>query len=54
MNRDTNKELIFSGEFEVSGLFHTDEDLIEMRAPFKKEFYDTFKLGYEAYIEGDW
>lgn len=40
MNRDTNKELIFSGEFEVSGLFHTDEDLIDMRAPFKKEFYD--------------
>lgn len=54
MNRDTNRELIFSGEFEVSGLFYTDEDLLEMRAPFKKEFYDTFKLGYDAYIEGDW
>ena len=54
MNRDANRELIFSGEFQVSGLFQTDDDLIEMRAPFKKDFYETFKLGFDAYIEGDW
>lgn len=33
-------------QINVSSLFETDEDLIRMRKPFTKEFYDIFKEGF--------
>ena len=38
----------------MSGLFETDTDLIEMRQPFKQDFFDLFNEAYSAYENGDW
>jgi len=52
--RDHYKEKIVTGEIQVSGLFETDKDLIEMRSKFTQAFFDTFSDGFRMYIEGNW
>lgn len=40
--RDRFKTNIMQDEVQVSGLFETDVDLIEMRRPFSRAFFDLF------------
>ena len=52
--RDSYKEKIGMGEIQVSGLFETDRDLLEMRSKFTQAFFDTFNDGFSLYKRGDW
>jgi len=52
--RDRYKQAILAGEIQVSGLFETDLDLIEIRAPFKSAFFERFAQGYAHYEKGTW
>lgn len=52
--RDIYKERVATGEIEVSGLFETDKDLLEMRSKFTQAFFDTFNDGFRMYAEGNW
>ena len=54
ISRDQYKEKIVTGEIQVSGLFETDKDLLEMRSKFTQAFFDTFNDGFRMYIEGNW
>lgn len=43
-----------SNQIQVSEKFELDEDIKLMRSPYTKEFFDTFKKGFDNYIKGDW
>jgi len=47
LTRDNFKQSILQDEIQVSGLFETDPELIEMRKPFSKEFEIHFNEAYE-------
>ena len=35
-------------------LLHNDDDYTQMRQSFTKDFFDTWKRGFNLYIEGKW
>ena len=39
---------------QVSEKFELDEDIKKLRSPYTKEFFETFKKGFDLYISGDW
>lgn len=43
-----------SNQIQVSEKFELDEDIKLMRSPYSKEFFDTFKRGFDHYIKGKW
>ena len=43
-----------SGQMPISTLFETDPDLVQMRAPYPRSFYEQFEKGFKLYIDGDW
>ena len=52
--RDRLKQSIVSGEIQVSELFETDSDLIEMCTKINKSYLIQFDLGFKLYMEGYW
>ncbi|KAF4754346.1 Adenylyl/guanylyl cyclase, partial [Perkinsus olseni] len=49
--RKANK---LASTYRVADLFDHDEDLIEMRKVFTKEFFDKFDTGFRNYEAGEW
>ena len=42
------------GEIDVSLLFQTDNDLIDMRQNIHQVFFDIFQEGFRNFIYGEW
>ena len=42
------------GEIDVSLLFQTDNDLIDMRQNIHQVFFDIFQEGFRKFIHGEW
>ena len=42
------------GEIDVSLLFQTDNDLIDMRQNIHQVFFDIFQEGFRNFIHGEW
>jgi len=54
LHRNNFREQLTKLNIDVSMLFETDSDLIQMRRKFSKEFFETFEKGFKLYVEGDW
>jgi hypothetical protein len=54
IERNRYKQAALSNQIQVSEKFELDEDIKLMRSPYTKEFFDTFKKGFELYIKGKW
>lgn len=54
IERNRYKQAALSNQIQVSEKFELDEDIKLMRSPFSKEFFDTFKKGFDFYIKGNW
>jgi len=54
IERNRYKQAAMSNQIQVSEKFELDEDIKKLRSPYSKEFFETFKRGFDLYIEGDW
>ncbi|CAI2384587.1 unnamed protein product [Moneuplotes crassus] len=54
IERNRYKQAAMSNQIQVSEKFELDEDIKIMRSPYSKEFFETFKKGFDQYIGGDW
>lgn len=54
IERNRYKQAAMSNQIQVSEKFELDEDIKLMRSPYSKEFFDTFKKGFDCYIKGKW
>lgn len=54
IERNRYKQAALSNQIQVSEKFELDEDIKLMRSPYSKEFFDTFKRGFDHYIKGNW
>mmetsp|Transcript_11544 Transcript_11544/g.10213 ORF Transcript_11544/g.10213 Transcript_11544/m.10213 type:complete len:438 (-) Transcript_11544:40-1353(-) len=54
IERNRYKQAVMSNQIQVSEKFELDEDIKLMRSPYSKDFNETFKKGFELYIQGKW
>jgi hypothetical protein len=45
---------VFTGEVTISNMFSTNHELLEMRKPYPPAFFETYKLAFNLYDEGNW
>ena len=54
MERNQLREMAFTGQFEISSLFDSCEEIRQMTAPFSIEFRDQYKRAFDLYAMGYW
>ena len=54
MAREALRNAAFAGDFEIASLLHTNPDIVAMRAPFPRQFVQTYARAFDHYVDGCW
>mmetsp|Transcript_5389 Transcript_5389/g.8334 ORF Transcript_5389/g.8334 Transcript_5389/m.8334 type:complete len:97 (-) Transcript_5389:140-430(-) len=54
IKRNNLREAAFNGQIEVSSIFESNIDIIQMRKPFGKQFMKAYQTAFNLYVKGQW